>query len=186
MESDERYQIAAQCGLLSDLTAEERWRLASVGMVMHFPPGTVVLQEGAPGSSLCIIGNGRVEVRKGGRKITELGPGELLGEMALFNKSIRTAEVRALELARVLFIQGTAFIALVQQGDAGARRMAEKLRALAVERHQAQVAAASTPDVETPAAERESATAEVPEQEPEPSAPSDSSSAFVPPDFTQG
>jgi CRP/FNR family transcriptional regulator, cyclic AMP receptor protein len=180
MESDERYQIAAQCGLLSDLTTEERWRLASVGMVMHFPPGTVVLQEGAPGSSLCIVGNGRLEVRKAGRKIAELGPGDLLGEMALFNKSIRTAEVRALELARVLFIQGTAFIALVQQGDAGARRMAEKLRTLAVQRHQGQTAAVSAPEDEPAAAEPQPPV----EPEPAPAEPAKSAGDFVPPDFT--
>jgi CRP/FNR family transcriptional regulator, cyclic AMP receptor protein len=52
--------------------------------IRSLPAGAVLFQEGDQVDGLYLILKGRVHIRRVG---VEIGPGELLGEMALFNKS---------------------------------------------------------------------------------------------------
>jgi CRP-like cAMP-binding protein len=61
------------------------------------PAGTVILKEGGSGDSLLVLVSGRVTVAKGGTVVGELGPGTVLGEMALITQAPRSATVTALE-----------------------------------------------------------------------------------------
>src|SRR5438105_10108778 len=64
-----------------------------------FPPATVIVREGAPGSSMFFITSGNVEVRKKDPNtnidflLTEMGPGQNFGEMSLLTGKPRTATV---------------------------------------------------------------------------------------------
>jgi zinc transporter ZupT len=67
-----------------------------------FKAGDTIFRQGDPGSSLYIIDKGRVSVHGaavggGEATITELGPGETFGEMALLWNDPRSATVEALE-----------------------------------------------------------------------------------------
>ena len=68
--------------------------------------GAMLLEEGKPGSTLLIIATGHVTVSKGGTELAKLGPGSVLGEMALITGAPRSAtataaeEVEYFELAR--------------------------------------------------------------------------------------
>lgn len=65
-----------------------------------FPPNTVIVREGAPGSSMFFITSGGVEVRKKDTNtsidflLTEMGPGQNFGEMSLLTGKPRTATVQ--------------------------------------------------------------------------------------------
>src|SRR5437868_70686 len=68
-----------------------------------FPPATVIVREGAPGSSMFFITSGNVEVRKKDSNtnidflLTEMGPGQNFGEMSLLTGKPRTATVITLQ-----------------------------------------------------------------------------------------
>jgi len=74
----------------------------------YFDPDEYLFQEGDPGDCAYIIESGLVEVSldKGGRKlvIATLGPGEVLGEMAIIDNFPRTASARAIEGTKVTTI----------------------------------------------------------------------------------
>jgi sigma-B regulation protein RsbU (phosphoserine phosphatase) len=80
--------------------------LARAGVQREFQPGQVILQEGAASSELYLILEGSVEVVKGKGSeemvLTRRGPGDVLGEMALFEARPRSASLRAAESARLL------------------------------------------------------------------------------------
>jgi CRP-like cAMP-binding protein len=61
-------------------------------------PQTRLLEEGKPGESLLVIASGQVAVSKGGAVLAQLGPGAVVGEMALITSAPRSATVTALEV----------------------------------------------------------------------------------------
>lgn len=67
---------------------------------------TTLLKEGDPGSTLLIIASGSVRVTKGTTQLAKLGPGSVLGEMALLTGAPRSAtaitegDVEVFELSR--------------------------------------------------------------------------------------
>jgi CRP/FNR family transcriptional regulator, cyclic AMP receptor protein len=52
---------------------------------LRLPAGRVLVEEGERGDQFMIIAEGAATVRKGGREIATLGPGDLVGEMALLH-----------------------------------------------------------------------------------------------------
>jgi len=91
--------------ILGDLNdADVAW-LVEAGERLTLPAGSLVIRSGEPVDSLYIVTDGALEVLlPGGRRIAELGPGDILGEMSLIEKRPPTASVRALEETRVLAV----------------------------------------------------------------------------------
>jgi serine/threonine-protein kinase len=73
-----------------------------------FPPGETIVREGEEGDFAFILEAGRCEVSIDGRRVREMGPGEVFGEMAILRSGRRTATVRALERTTVRRIAGSA------------------------------------------------------------------------------
>ncbi len=71
-------------------------------------PGETLCSQGDPGDCMFVIQEGRVEIviDQGGRpiKVAERAAGECVGEMALFEREVRMATVRAMERTRVLTV----------------------------------------------------------------------------------
>ena len=59
------------------------------------PAGTTLCEEGTVGREFFFIVEGRASVRRGGRKIAALGPGDYFGELALLDRKPRSATVVA-------------------------------------------------------------------------------------------
>jgi CRP/FNR family transcriptional regulator, cyclic AMP receptor protein len=84
------------------LTSEEIGELAEKAVTMRLGPDEVVFEEGAPGDRCFVIYSGSVKVLRGlsdGRRVTlaRLGPGQMFGELALFEGDRRSATVQAAE-----------------------------------------------------------------------------------------
>ena len=74
-----------------------------------YSEGTNIIEQGTEGSRAYIIESGRVEVFRRDPegniiKISELGPGALIGEIALIDNGIRTASVKTLEATILISI----------------------------------------------------------------------------------
>lgn len=65
----------------------------------HFAPGSVIFREGEPASSLYVVKQGTVSIRKTGRRgtveIATISRNEILGEMSLFDRLPRSADAVA-------------------------------------------------------------------------------------------
>ncbi len=77
--------------------------------------GEAIVEEGQPGSHICIIESGSVEVWKldpsGKKKVLGfLSKGQLFGEMAIINQSPRMATVTAIEATVTIEINGDRLI----------------------------------------------------------------------------
>ncbi|MFL6153255.1 MAG: MDR family MFS transporter, partial [Ornithinibacter sp.] len=81
--------------LFSALPAPARHRLEQASRLVDLAAGTVLLREGDPPGSAFAVRTGRLEVLVAGAVVRELGPGQVLGELALLTGEQRSATVRA-------------------------------------------------------------------------------------------
>lgn len=81
--------------VLADLTDEERDAIASLAAEVSVPAGKELVREGDYSYELLAIEEGTAKVEKGGALIAELGPGDIIGEMGVLDRSQRSATVTA-------------------------------------------------------------------------------------------
>ncbi len=99
----------------------------------------IIVQQGEVGDCMYIIQDGLVEVvvEEDGQEIhiAFRGEGEFFGEMAIFEREVRMATVRALGKARVLTIDEKNFLRRIHEDPSLAyrmvRTMSQRIRALA-------------------------------------------------------
>jgi CRP/FNR family transcriptional regulator, cyclic AMP receptor protein len=97
----------------------------------RFPKGTVLFREGDAGAEMYIIGAGRVEIVKriaGVEKtVAVLGPGEMLGELALLNQKPRTATAVVLDSLDALVIDSSTLESMLAQNPEFTMRLIRRL-----------------------------------------------------------
>jgi small-conductance mechanosensitive channel/CRP-like cAMP-binding protein len=106
--SSELIERLSAVDIFAPLSQEETARLAGASMRHIFAPGEIVIRAGDKGSSMFIVNSGRVQVQVTDngrpRNVAVLKEGDFFGEMALFKREPRTANVIALEETEVLEI----------------------------------------------------------------------------------
>jgi len=143
--ADRRDAILRRVGLLTLLDETSRRRLAASAREQTFAAGEPIIRQGAPGSSLFVIEEGRVAVRVDGdtrpaTHLAELGPGEFFGEMSLLTGEPRSATVTALVETRLLTIDKEIFRPCLEAEP----RLAEALERFLVDRKATQPIAISS------------------------------------------
>ncbi len=73
------------------------------------------MQQGDRRREFFVLVAGEVEVRRNGRKVSTLGPGNFVGEMALLSKAPRSATVTTVTAVDVLVIADRHFVALLDR-----------------------------------------------------------------------
>lgn len=116
-------------------TRRKRWlkednvALGELGKV--YRAGEVIVRQGDVGDCMYVIQSGKVEVIRehGGKEIrlAQLGERDFFGEMALFEKDVRSATVCALGDARVLTVDRKIFLRKIQDDPSLAFRIMERM-----------------------------------------------------------
>ena len=111
----EKMMLIRQVPIFADLDAEDLEELAAIVEERRVDTGKDLFREGDAGDAVYLIVKGSVRVFTGGdaerpeRTLSELGPGQCIGEMAVLDASPRSATVRALERTRTLRVPGEGF-----------------------------------------------------------------------------
>ena len=109
MSTSERAECLDRSVWARDFEWAELKRLARFTVAIRLGKGALLFQEADRQAFMCLVLEGRLTIRKGGTgesatEIAELGPGESIGEMSLFEQQPRSASVVALTDSRLLLL----------------------------------------------------------------------------------
>ena len=115
MGSNAKTELIKSAPLFEHCSKGDLAKIATIADELDVRAGKVLITEGERGREFFVIVTGEVEVRRQGRKLATLGPGNFFGEMALLSKIPRTATVTALTPLDVLVITDRAFVDLLDK-----------------------------------------------------------------------
>jgi CRP/FNR family cyclic AMP-dependent transcriptional regulator len=101
--------------LFSDLSTGQLEALTPLIEEVETTPGQVLIQQGEYGQELVIVVEGAVEATRDGEHLRDLGPGDVVGEIALLDGGLRTASITVREPTTVLIISKRAFDTVLHQ-----------------------------------------------------------------------
>ena len=106
----EKFETLRTLPFFNDFSDVEIWEVVRFAQWEEISAGTHIMKDGEPGDHFCFVLEGEVDVAKEGRALGTLGPGELIGEMAVIDRRHphRAADVVARTQARIVVIPGTA------------------------------------------------------------------------------
>ena len=136
VDLDSRVVALRRSAVFSGLDERFLTRFAESMSEVTFPAGHVLIEARAPGSGMFVIAEGTVVVHARDAGPVELGPGEIVGELALLTADgTRTARVQASTDVRCLTLDR----ATLQQALEEEPKLATALLQSAVERLSAQI-----------------------------------------------
>jgi len=83
--------------------------------LLRIEAGKVVFREGDPGDVVYVVLDGKVDLRLKGRLVETVGPGGILGEMALIEQAPRVASATARTACDLQPISEERFMSMIQQ-----------------------------------------------------------------------
>ena len=105
--------IASTLPIFADLSKSDLRKVTSLMTPIEIKAGRQLIKEGTPGREAFFILEGTASVRRGARVIASLGPGDVVGEMALISGTPRTATVTAETAMRVEVLNRREFTSLI-------------------------------------------------------------------------
>ena len=132
MARDGKLELLSKVGLFSALNRKELTLVGKSADPAAVRSGTTVVSEGTPGHEFYLILEGTAVVRRNGRKVATLGPGNYFGELALLDNGVRSATVVAETDLSVLIIGQRQFFGVLEEVPAVSLKllanMAHRLR----------------------------------------------------------
>jgi CRP/FNR family cyclic AMP-dependent transcriptional regulator len=123
-----KVELLAGLPLFERCTRKELSEVAALTVEEERPDGAVLTREGQTGALAFVVVEGTVRATREGRSLGVLGPGSMVGELALIDGHPRSATVTAVGPVRVLEISADDFRRFVGHSP---RFTANLLRALA-------------------------------------------------------
>ena len=111
------------------------------GLGRVYTDGEVIVRQGEPGDCMYVVQQGHVEVmhetEAGSHILATLGEGDFFGEMVIFDRSPRSATVRAQGDVRLLTVDKGTFLRRISEDPSLAfrivRKMSQRIRELNAE-----------------------------------------------------
>ena len=114
LSKNEKVELLKRTALFAECTRAELIEVALSADERAAPAGDSLTEEGQGGREFFVLVEGAVVVKRGGRKLADLGPGDWFGEIAILTYKPRTATVTAISPVRLLVISDRAFRRVVE------------------------------------------------------------------------
>jgi len=121
------HDALARAPLFSDLTQAELQQVAGLFHMRRFPAGRSVVRQGQGGDAFFVLDSGSAMVTIDGREQVALSPGEYFGEVALFDRGMRTATITASEEIVCYVLTYADFKALVENNGVIGWKLLERM-----------------------------------------------------------
>ncbi len=115
--------VLARLDIFSGLSKAERNKIRKLMSQITLPAGKTFISEGDAGLEAFIILSGRGTVRRGGRVVASIGPGDVVGEMAVVASIPRTASVTADTDIEAEVLNRREFLSLIDQNPSIAKKI---------------------------------------------------------------
>ena len=93
MADEPKPEKLEQLHRLEDLSNKDLKTVIDKGRHVRLPANWSLIWEKTPADKAYLIVDGEVSVRKGGDEVARLGPGDVIGEMAIVGHKLRNASV---------------------------------------------------------------------------------------------
>jgi CRP-like cAMP-binding protein len=113
MASDPKLDLLRRCTLFAGLGERELDRLGQLADEVDLPAGHVLMRQGDTGNQMFVLAEGRVRIERDGQVVDEVGPGAVLGEVAILSEGPRTATVTTTAASKLFVLGHREFHALL-------------------------------------------------------------------------
>jgi CRP/FNR family transcriptional regulator, cyclic AMP receptor protein len=138
MAADGKMEALHSVPLFSDLRPRDLENVAQLADEVDLPAGHVLMRQGDNGSQMFIISSGEALVERNGQALATLGPGSVLGEMAIVAEGPRVATATLTKPSRLFVLTHHDFHTLMSDHasvrDCVLNEVARRLRELEPER----------------------------------------------------
>jgi CRP/FNR family cyclic AMP-dependent transcriptional regulator len=114
LSKNEKVKLLKRIPLFAECSKAELIEVAICADEREAAEGDRLTEEGRRGREFFVLVEGAVVVRRGGRKLADLGPGDWFGEMAILRYKPRTATATATSPVRLLVINDRNFRRVVE------------------------------------------------------------------------
>jgi CRP/FNR family cyclic AMP-dependent transcriptional regulator len=108
---------------LEDLSTKDLKKVIAKGRHVRLPANWSLIWEKTAADKAYLIVDGEVSVRKGGNEVAKLGPGDVIGEMAIVGHKLRSASVVSLTPLEVIHFTKEALNELLDEVPAFAEAL---------------------------------------------------------------
>ena len=119
----------ASVPLFAACSKKELATIAKAGDVIQLPDGHTLTTQDESSREAFVLMEGSVVVRRNGRKVADLGPGAVIGELGLLDRGPRTATVVADGPVEVMVLGPREFTALLDDVPAITHKLLKALSA---------------------------------------------------------
>ena len=114
MAADGKMEALHSVPLFSDLGRRDLEQVARLADEVDLPAGHVLMRQGDNGSQMFIILSGEALVERNGQELARLGPGAVLGEMAIIAEGPRVATATLTEPSHLFVLAHREFHSLME------------------------------------------------------------------------
>ena len=130
MAAANRYlQHLAEVPLFSSCSKRDLQKIAKAADELAVEAGREVVTQGATGREAFVIVDGSATVKRNGRKVGTLSPGDAIGELALLDHGPRTATVTADTELTALVLSAREFAGIIEDVPGLAQKLLAQLAA---------------------------------------------------------
>jgi CRP/FNR family transcriptional regulator, cyclic AMP receptor protein len=114
LRKNAKVDLIKSAPLFSECSRKHLNEIAEIADEIDLREGKELTSEGRPGREFFVLIEGTADVRRGNRRINEMGAGDFFGEISLITQRPRTATVVATSPVRALVITDRSFRTLLE------------------------------------------------------------------------
>lgn len=127
--TDTKLDALREVSLFRSFSDKDLQQVAQRVDEVSLPEGTVIARQDDTAQEMFVLIDGKARVERNGREIARVGPGDVVGEIALIDAGPRTADVVMEEDGRAYVMHARQFADLLRESPDFAQRIMSALAA---------------------------------------------------------